>query len=39
MTDFKNGSIYNFAVAQDGASIYLARGAQITDAVLIKNFK
>lgn len=39
LTDFTSGDIYNFAFAPDGSRLYVARGYQITDTVLIKNFK
>ena len=39
LTDFTTGEIYNFAFAPDGLRIYLARGNQIRNAILIKNFK
>lgn len=39
LTDFKNGEIYNFAFAPDGLSIYVARGNQIRNAIMIKNFR
>jgi Tol biopolymer transport system component/DNA-binding winged helix-turn-helix (wHTH) protein len=37
LTDFPNGDIYNFTYSQDGSNLYLARGLQIRDAVLIKG--
>jgi len=37
LTDFTSGSTYNFAYSHDGTRLYLARGQQIRDAVLIKN--
>jgi Tol biopolymer transport system component/DNA-binding winged helix-turn-helix (wHTH) protein len=37
LTDFPNGDIYNFAYSQDGSKLYLARGLQTHDAVLIKG--
>jgi Tol biopolymer transport system component/DNA-binding winged helix-turn-helix (wHTH) protein len=39
LTDFKSGSIYNFAFSTDGARLYLARGYDIHDAVIIRNFR
>lgn len=39
LTKFTNGSIYFHAFARDGKTLYLARGEQIRNAVLIKNFK
>ena len=38
LTDFPNGNIYNFAYSHDGSKLYLARGFQIRDAVLISGF-
>lgn len=39
LTDFTSGEIYNYAFSADGLRLYLARGYQIRNAVLIKNFK
>jgi Tol biopolymer transport system component len=39
LTDFKDGEIYNYAFSRDGTRLLLARGHQIHDALLIKNFK
>ncbi len=39
LTDFTSGDIYNFAFSPDGSRLYVARGYQIRDAVLIKNFR
>ncbi|HQU85996.1 MAG TPA: DPP IV N-terminal domain-containing protein, partial [Pyrinomonadaceae bacterium] len=39
LTKFTNGSIYFHTFADDGKTIFLARGEQIRNAVLIKNFK
>jgi len=39
LTDFTNGEIYNFAFAPDGSMLYLARGNQIRNAILIQNFR
>lgn len=39
LTNFMNGSVYNFAFSPDGLRLYVARGNQIDDAILIKNFK
>jgi len=36
-TDFTAGSIYHFAYSRDGKRLYLARGTQIRDAVLISD--
>lgn len=35
LTDFTGGSIYNFAYSLDGKRLYVARGHQIRDAILI----
>lgn len=35
LTNFTNGSIYHFAYSMDGSRLYLARGNQIRDAILI----
>jgi Tol biopolymer transport system component len=37
LTDFTSGSIYHFAYSLDGTRLFLARGNQIRDAILIKN--
>lgn len=37
LTDFNIASIYNFAYSLDGKRLFLARGQQIRDAVLIKG--
>ncbi len=39
LTDFKDGEIYSYVFSGDGARLLLARGHQIRDALLIKNFK
>ena len=39
LTDFPNGNIYNFAYSPDGSKLYLARGYQIRDAVLINGLQ
>jgi Tol biopolymer transport system component/DNA-binding winged helix-turn-helix (wHTH) protein len=39
LTDFTSDDIHNFAFSTDGTRLYLARGSQIRDAVLIKNFR
>ena len=39
LTDFTNGSIYHFAYSRDGERLFLARGNQIHDAVLITSTK
>lgn len=38
LTDFSQGYIYSYAYSHDGTKLYLARGYQTRDAVLIKNF-
>jgi Tol biopolymer transport system component len=37
LTNFTNGSIYHFAYSLDGSRLFLARGNQIRDAILIKK--
>lgn len=37
LTDFKIASIYNFIFSADGSRMFLARGQQIRDAILIQN--
>ena len=37
LTNFTSGSIYHFAYSMDGSRLFLARGNQIRDAILIKN--
>jgi Tol biopolymer transport system component len=39
LTRFPKGDIYNFAYSSDGTKIYLSRGAQIRNAVLIRGFR
>ena len=39
LTNFKDGEIYNYAFSRDGTRLFLARGHQIHDALLIKNFR
>ena len=38
LTDFPNGDVYNFAYSHDGSRLFLARGFQIRDAILISGF-
>jgi Tol biopolymer transport system component len=38
LTDFPQGYIYSYAYSHDGTKLYVARGYQTRDAVLIKNF-
>lgn len=39
LTDFSSGACYNLAYSHDGSRLYLARGHELRDAVLITNFK
>ena len=39
LTDFTSGSCYNLAFSRDGSRLYVARGNELRDAVLITNFK
>ena len=39
VTDFTSGDIYNFAFSIDGTRIFLARGYQTRNAILISNFR
>jgi Tol biopolymer transport system component/DNA-binding winged helix-turn-helix (wHTH) protein len=39
LTDFTSGEIHNLAFSADGSRLYVARGYQLRDAVLIKNFR
>jgi serine/threonine protein kinase/Tol biopolymer transport system component len=39
MTNFTDGSIFNFAWSRDGSLLFLARGAVNSDVVLISNVK
>ena len=36
-TDFQNGSIYNFNFSPDGKKLYLARGFEEHDAVMLRG--
>jgi len=36
--NFQKGYVYEYAFSPDGAKLYVARGSQIRDAVMIKNF-
>jgi Tol biopolymer transport system component len=38
LTTFPKGYIYEYAYSHDGTKLYVARGYQIRDAVMIKNF-
>lgn len=39
ITDFTSGQCHNFAYSRDGSRIYLARGYEARDAILIRNYK
>jgi len=39
LTRFEKGDIYNFNFDPQGSRLYLARGTQIRNAILIKNFR
>jgi Tol biopolymer transport system component len=39
VTNFPSGAIWNFAYSHDGTRIFLSRGNQFVDVVLIKNFR
>lgn len=39
LTDFTNGELHNFTFAPDGSRLYIARGFEIRDVMLIKNFR
>jgi Tol biopolymer transport system component/DNA-binding winged helix-turn-helix (wHTH) protein len=39
LTDFTSGEIHNYAFSADGTKLYVSRGYQTRNAVLIKNFK
>lgn len=36
--NFQKGYVYEYAFSPDGTKLYVARGSQIRDAVMIKNF-
>jgi Tol biopolymer transport system component len=38
LTNFQKGYVYEYAFSHDGKKLYVARGYQIRDAVMIKNF-
>jgi Tol biopolymer transport system component/DNA-binding winged helix-turn-helix (wHTH) protein len=38
LTNFQKGYVYEYTFSHDGKKLYVARGYQIRDAVLIKNF-
>ena len=39
LTSFSVGDIYNYAYSVDGARLFVARGQQISDAILIRNYR
>lgn len=39
LTDFTTGEIFNYSFSADGTKLYVSRGYQFRDAVLIKNIK
>jgi WD40 repeat protein len=39
LTDFTSGELHNFTSSADGLRLYVARGFQVRDVILIKNFK
>ena len=39
LTRFPKGDLYNFSYSFDGKKIYLSRGTQIRNAILIRNFR
>lgn len=39
LTDFAFGDIYHFAFSSDGTRLLVARGQQVSDAILIRNFR
>jgi len=39
LTDFTTGEIYNYAFSFDGTRLFIARGQQISDAVLIRDYR
>lgn len=38
LTNFQNGSIYDYAFSPDGSRLFLSRGTDVHDVTLIKNF-
>ena len=38
LTTFPKGYVYEYAFSRDGSNLNVARGYQIRDAVIIKNF-
>jgi Tol biopolymer transport system component len=39
LTDFTLGDLYNYAFSPDGTRLFVARGQQISDAILIRNYR
>ena len=39
LTDFTVGDIYHFAFSSDGTRLFVARGQQTSDAILIRNYR
>ncbi len=39
LTNFSSGDIYNYAFSFDGTRLFVARGQQISDAILIKGYR
>ena len=39
LTKFAKGDLYNFCYSSDGRKLYLSRGAQIRNAILIQGFR
>jgi Tol biopolymer transport system component/DNA-binding winged helix-turn-helix (wHTH) protein len=38
LTDFQSGQIYNYSFSRDGSRLFLARGYDVHDVTLIRNF-
>jgi Tol biopolymer transport system component/DNA-binding winged helix-turn-helix (wHTH) protein len=39
LTDFTFGDMYNYAFSSDGTRLFVARGQQVSDVILIRNFR
>lgn len=39
LTNFSVGDIYNYSYSHDGTRLFVARGQQISDAILIRNYR
>jgi len=39
LTDFTIGDIYNFAFSSDGTRLFVARGQEISDAILLRQYR